>query len=76
MVNEALYRLERSRANAVYVGDSEVDIETAKNSGMKLIMVEWGFRKRTDMEKLGAECFIDEPDKIFDVLKKYEAGEL
>lgn len=68
MVNEALYRLNRSRANAVYVGDSEVDIETAKNSGMKLIMVEWGFRKRADMEKLGAGCFIDKPEKIFDVL--------
>ena len=69
MVNEALCRLNRSRANAVYVGDSEVDIETAKNSGMKLIMVEWGFRKRADMEKLGAGCFIDKPEKIFDILK-------
>ena len=69
MVNEALYRLNRSRANAVYVGDSEVDIETAKNSGMKLIMVEWGFRKRVDMEQQGAECFIDKPEKIFDILK-------
>lgn len=69
MVNEALCRLNRSRANAVYVGDSEVDIETAKNSGMKLIMVEWGFRKRADMEKLGAVCFIDKPEKIFDILK-------
>ena len=69
MVNEALYRLNRSRAHAVYVGDSEVDIETAKNSGMKLIMVEWGFRKRVDMEQQGAECFIDKPEKIFDILK-------
>ncbi len=72
MVNEALYRLNKSRANAVYVGDSEVDIETAKNAGMKLIMVEWGFRKRVDMEKLGAECFIDSADGIFEVLHKYE----
>ena len=71
MVNEALCRLNRSRANAVYVGDSEVDIETAKNSGMKLIMVEWGFRKRADMEKLGAGCFIDKPEKIFDVLNEF-----
>lgn len=72
MVNEALYRLDRSRANAVYVGDSEVDIETAKNAGMKLIMVEWGFRKRVDMEKLGAECFIDSADSIFGILHKYD----
>lgn len=71
MVNEALYRLNRSRANAVYVGDSEVDIETAKNAGMSLIMVEWGFRKRADMEKLGAVCFVDKADRIFDVLNKY-----
>lgn len=71
MVNEALYRLDRSRANAVYVGDSEVDIETAKNAGMSLIMVEWGFRKRADMEKLGAKCFIDSADRIFEILHKY-----
>ena len=68
MVNEALYRLNKSRANAVYVGDSEVDIETAKNAGMKLIMVEWGFRKRADMERLGADCFINRADDIFDVI--------
>ncbi len=71
MVNEALYRLDRSRANAVYVGDSEVDIETAKNAGMSLIMVEWGFRKRADMEKLGASCFIDKAERIFEILHKY-----
>lgn len=72
MVNEALYRLNKSRANAVYVGDSEVDIETAKNAGMKLIMVEWGFRKRADMEKLGAVRFIDNPYGIFEAIREYE----
>lgn len=65
MVNVALVRLESSRAAAVYVGDSEVDISTAANAGMRLIMVEWGFRERADMEKLGAECFIKKADEIY-----------
>lgn len=70
MVNTALFRLKSSRAASVYVGDSEVDIATAANAGMKLIMVEWGFRKRADMEKLGADCFINSPDEIYSVLER------
>ena len=73
MVNAALFRLNSSRLAAVYVGDSEVDIATAENAGMKLIMVEWGFRKRVDMEKLGAECFISSPDGIYSVLERQSA---
>ena len=73
MVNAALFRLNSSRSAAVYVGDSEVDIVTAENAGMKLIMVEWGFRKRADMEKLGADCFINSPDEIYSVLERQSA---
>lgn len=71
MVNAVLYKLNSSRATAVYVGDSEVDIATAANAGMRLIMVEWGFRKRADMEKLGAQCFIHKADEIYSVLERY-----
>lgn len=70
MVNEVLCRLEASRAEAVYVGDSEVDIATAKNAGMPLIMVEWGFRDRADMERLGAENFAGRAEDIPAVLDR------
>lgn len=73
MVNAALFRLKSSRAAAVYVGDSEVDIATAANAGMRLIMVEWGFRKRADMEVLGAQSFIRKPDEIYSVLDRQSA---
>lgn len=68
MINAVLNQLECSRADAVYVGDSEVDIATAANAGMRLIMVEWGFRSRGEMEKLGARCFITEAKELLDSL--------
>jgi phosphoglycolate phosphatase-like HAD superfamily hydrolase len=41
---EALRRLGLAPEEAVYIGDSEVDVETAKNAGMDCISVTWGFR--------------------------------
>ena len=43
-VNEVLRLLAISREEAVYIGDSEVDIETARNAGMTGVIVTWGFR--------------------------------
>ncbi|MCD8014381.1 MAG: HAD-IIIA family hydrolase [Lachnospiraceae bacterium] len=40
---------------AVYVGDSEVDIQTAKNAGIDSIIVTWGFRSRNDLLAQGAD---------------------
>lgn len=68
MVNEVLCKLGVSRADAVYVGDSEVDIATARNAGIPLIMVEWGFRDREAMERLGAEHFAKEAGDILGIL--------
>lgn len=48
----------------VYVGDSEVDIETAKNAGMKCISVSWGYRKRELLLQSGAEAITDRPEDI------------
>ena len=52
-VNEVLATLGFSREEAVYVGDSEVDLETAKNAGMKLITVTWGFRDEDQLRRIG-----------------------
>ena len=48
----------------IYVGDSEVDIETAKNAGLKCICVSWGFRSREQLIENGAEIIIDEPKEL------------
>ncbi|MBR5445169.1 MAG: HAD-IA family hydrolase [Clostridia bacterium] len=48
----------------VYIGDSDVDIETAKNAGMECISVTWGFRNREFLTAHGASVFADTPDML------------
>ena len=49
---------------AVYVGDSDVDIMTARNSGLPCISVLWGFRDRDFLLQHGAETFVSTPRDI------------
>lgn len=65
-VNEALKRLGVSKDNAVYVGDSEVDILTAKNSGLPCISVLWGFRSKDFLVENGGTTFICKPEEILE----------
>ena len=55
MVRLALDALGADAARAVYVGDSEVDVQTARNSGTGSVCVDWGFRDREDLVAAGAE---------------------
>ena len=48
----------------VYVGDSEVDVLTAKNAEVPCVCVLWGFRDREDMEAVGAEHFCRTPEEM------------
>lgn len=48
----------------VYVGDSDVDIQTAKNSGLPCISVLWGFRDRDFLTAHGASVFVETPHEI------------
>ena len=48
----------------IYVGDSEPDILTAKNLGVKCLSVLWGFRDRETLRQVGAEYFCDDPAKL------------
>lgn len=50
--------------DAVYIGDSEVDLETAVNSGLDHIIVTWGFRDREFLETRGAQVFADTPEDV------------
>jgi phosphoglycolate phosphatase len=63
-VNEAFRQLGVGKDQAVYVGDSDVDIQTAKNSGLPCISVLWGFRDRDFLHKNGAETFISAPSEL------------
>ena len=60
----ALKALGVGKEGAVYVGDSEVDIQTARNSGLPCISVLWGFRHRDFLQQDGAETFISVPSEL------------
>lgn len=63
-VIEALRQLGVSKEGAVYVGDSEVDVLTARNSGMPCISVLWGFRDKDFLVANGATHFVENPSDI------------
>lgn len=55
-------------ANAVYIGDSEVDILTAQNSKLDCIAVDWGFRSREELEKSGAKLIASDMDELLECI--------
>ena len=61
MVHEALQQLHAEAGTAIYVGDSDVDIQTAKNAGLPCISVLWGFRNKTFLTEHGAQQFAEKP---------------
>lgn len=56
----------------IYVGDSEVDVLTAKQAGVPCLSVLWGFRDRDEIEKAGGTYFCDDPQKLPDMIEKIE----
>lgn len=60
----AMKELNADPAFTVYVGDSEVDIQTAKNASLPCLTVTWGFRDREILRAAGAEAFFDTADEL------------
>ena len=60
--------LEVGKDETVYVGDSDVDIKTAKNAGIPCISVTWGFRDRNFLLNSGAQNLADKPEEILKYL--------
>ena len=65
-VIEAMRQLGVTADGAVYIGDSDVDIETARNSGMPCISVLWGFRDRDFLVEHGATTLVERPEQIME----------
>ncbi len=65
----AMEYLGSDKNNTVYVGDSEVDVETARNCGIPCVAVTWGFRDKDVLEKLEPQYIIDKAEQIIDILK-------
>jgi len=68
LVNIALKELNVSKGETVYIGDSEVDVATAKNFGLRMITVLWGYRTRKELLDKGAENFVATADELIKML--------
>ena len=69
MVLRAMAELGLSREDCVYIGDSDVDLQTARNSLLPCISVLWGFRDRAFLEGCGADIFAERPQEIIQILE-------
>ena len=67
-VIEALKELGSTKEEAIYIGDSEVDFQTAVNSGLPCISVLWGFRDKDYLEEIGADVFAKTPADVLGLL--------
>lgn len=70
MVEFILERTGISNKKAIYIGDSEVDIETAKNAHMDGISVSWGFKDYDFLVNAGATTIVSKPSELIDLILK------
>ena len=57
-----------SADETMFIGDSDVDVLTAKNAGISCLGVSWGFRGREDLAKSGAELIADDTEQALNIL--------
>lgn len=72
MVFRAAEVLGISPDRCIYVGDSEVDVITAKNAGMACISVLWGFRDRAEIREAGESVFCEKTSEIPGIIRELE----
>ncbi len=59
----------------IYVGDSEVDVLTAKNAGVPCVCVLWGFRDREDMEAVGGSIYCEKTEDLVRIIEETIHGQ-
>ena len=69
MVYEGMKRLGVGRENAVYIGDSEVDLQTARNAGLPCLSVTWGFRTEAQLIEAGAQKLCHTPEELYEAVR-------
>jgi phosphoglycolate phosphatase len=68
IVYDILEIAKTEKENAIYIGDSGVDMLTAKNSGIEAAGVTWGFRPRTELEEYSPKYIVDNPSEILSII--------
>lgn len=66
----AIKALDANPATTLYVGDSEVDYETAHSAGIRCALVTWGFRDRLDLEELHADYYVNSSHELMAVISE------
>lgn len=66
----AMNEIGARKESTIYIGDSEVDIETAKNAGLPCVSVTWGFRDKKVLESLCPEYIVDSPNGILNIIER------
>lgn len=64
----AVKELNSDLSKTILVGDSETDVQTAKNAGIPCIGVTWGFRSRETLREEGADFLIDTPKELLTII--------
>ncbi|HIW21225.1 MAG TPA: HAD hydrolase-like protein, partial [Candidatus Dorea intestinavium] len=67
---KALEVLNVDKKNSIYIGDSEVDVATGLNAGIKTIAVAWGFRTEKELIEAGAKTIVHLPGELYQEIKK------
>lgn len=67
-VYKAMEKLGVTADECIYIGDSEVDVQTSHNAGVKCIGVTWGYRDREELTKAGVEIICDSCSEIMDII--------
>ena len=65
MTNLVIDLFDVKKNEVVYIGDSDVDIQTAQNTKVKSIGVSWGFRGKEELINSNADCVVDYPQEIW-----------
>ena len=60
--------LQTDLQHVIYIGDSETDVQTAKNAGTECIGCTWGFRSKEVLETEGANYIIESPNEILEII--------
>ena len=68
MIFKALDKLGVSKEEAIFIGDSDVDVATGINSGLDMLTVLWGFRDEDELVEAGAKEFVRKPQEILEKL--------
>ena len=68
---EIIKKFNVSKSECIYIGDSNVDVMTARNSGIKCIGVSWGFRGKEELAKAQADYLADNTIELKNIIINY-----